>query len=214
VAPLHPSDGTGVRRRRARDFRSESQPSRAVQIEDRITKVDWFVSDEQATTIEPAWPNLGSRQSRSNPEMPVKSHFRQVRSFRRFRVHRTWRSQALESKVRFSFCRRTHYAPQFLRVCANCVIEDKRKNGGKTYWRRAHQLPLAASTMWLLHHITSSCLRHDASVGLFGLLNEASRQNWRTTLGTWRHLGKRGRRKWRTRQVSAVLLSSLDHGIE
>jgi hypothetical protein len=108
------------------------------------------------------------------------------------------RSQALESKVRFSFCRRTHYAPQFLRVCANCVIEYRRKNGGKTYWRRAHQLPLAASTMWLLHHITSSCLRHDASVGLFGLLNEASRQNWRTTLGTWRHLGKRGRRKWRT----------------
>src|SRR5260370_29731140 len=60
------------------------------------------------------------------------------------------RSQALESKVRFSFCRRTHYAPQVLRVCANCVIEDRRKNGGKTYWRRAHQLPLAASTMWLL----------------------------------------------------------------
>src|SRR5258707_14780733 len=73
---------------------------------------------------------------------------------------------------------------------------------------------LAASTMWLLHHITSSCLRHDASVGLFGLLNEASRQNWRTTLGAWRHLGKRGRRKWRTTQVSAVLLSPLDHGIE
>jgi hypothetical protein len=124
------------------------------------------------------------------------------------------RSQALESKVRFSFCRRTYYAPQFLRVCANCVIEDRRKNGGKTYWRREHQLPLAASTMWLLHHITSSCLRHDASVGLFGLLNEASRQNWRTTLGAWRHLDKRGRRKWRTTQVSAVLLSPLDHGIE
>src|SRR5258708_40171516 len=68
--------------------------------------------------------------------------------------------------------------------------------------------------MWLLHHITSSCLRHDASVGLFGLLNEASRRNWRTTLGTWRHLGKRGRRKWRTNQVSAVLLSPLDHGLE
>jgi hypothetical protein len=57
---------------------------------------------------------------------------------------------------------------------------------------------LAASTMWLLHHITSLCLRHDGSVGLFGLLNEASRQNWRTTLGARRHLGKRGRRKWRT----------------
>jgi len=38
--------------------------------------------------------------------------------------------------------------------------------------------------------------------------------DWRKTLGARRQLGKRGRRKWSTTQVSPVLLSPLDHGIE
>lgn len=86
-----------------------------------------------------------------------------------------------------------------------------RSQNGAGFCGRAATKAHCFKAMWLLHHITSLCRRHAASMGLFGLLNDASRQNWRTTLALGGHLGKPGRRKWRTTQVAAVLLSPLDH---
>ena len=60
---------------------------------------------------------------------------------------------------------------------------------------------------WLLRHMTSFCWRHDPSVGLFGLLNEASRRNGRTTLGARRHLGKRGRQNGAQPRLGGAFMS-------